>query len=53
MVSVEVKDKDLDYISKEAKHITAELLLSKTLSSAFHTTTGNWVGIEVRRISDE
>ena len=23
MVSVEVKDKDLDYISKEAKHITA------------------------------
>ena len=32
MVSVEVRDKDLDYISKEAKHITA----LKDLQRPFH-----------------
>lgn len=45
------KDKDLDYIRKEANQICAviQVILSKTRHLSY-VTTGMWVGIEVRSI---
>lgn len=43
------KDKDLDYIRKEANQIGAVIILSKTRHLSC-VTTGMWVGIEVRSI---